>query len=208
MAKKKANKPSQSSDKGKSSGGGLAPPAKAGIIAAIIFVVLGLFFVKKIVSDPASPDVTASSSDVSSTDAPASAGTDTVPLAITSVDMESILSRKLPVIIDFGADSCIPCKEMAPVLVKLNSEYQGSAVIHFVDVWKNGSAADGFPVSVIPTQIFILPDGSPYLPSEDIGIEFTMYNDKTTGEHIFTVHQGGLTEEQMRAILADMGAVL
>lgn len=32
-----------------------------------------------------------------------------------------------------------------------------------------------------------------------------MYTYKETGEHAFTVHQGGLTEDQMRAILADMG---
>jgi thioredoxin 1 len=32
-----------------------------------------------------------------------------------------------------------------------------------------------------------------------------MYSYKDTGEHAFTVHQGGLTEQQMRAILDDMG---
>jgi len=36
-------------------------------------------------------------------------------------------------------------------------------------------------------------------------IEFTMYALKENNQHIFTTHQGGLTEEQMRAILADMG---
>ncbi|OLN32939.1 Thioredoxin [Desulfosporosinus metallidurans] len=39
--------------------------------------------------------------------------------------------------IDFGADSCVPCKEMAPVLKKLNTEMQGKAIVKFVDVWKN-----------------------------------------------------------------------
>jgi thioredoxin 1 len=32
-----------------------------------------------------------------------------------------------------------------------------------------------------------------------------MYSYKETGEHAFTVHQGGLKEDQMRAILTDMG---
>lgn len=46
-----------------------------------------------------------------------------------------------------------------------------------------------------------------YVPSEAIQkeIEFTMYSDKNTNEHIFTVHQGGITEEQMRKIFAEMG---
>ena len=126
-------------------------------------------------------------------------------LETTSVDLETLTAYDLPIIIDFGSDSCIPCKEMAPVLQIMNAETQGKAIIKFVDVWKHAEAADGFPIQVIPTQIFMKADGSPYEPSEDIEVEFTMYTYKETGEHAFTVHQGGLTEDQMRAILADMG---
>ncbi len=129
------------------------------------------------------------------------------PLYITSVDFESLSESNLPVIIDFGADSCIPCKEMAPVLETLNEEMQGKAIVQFVDVWKAPEAANGLPIQVIPTQILVNADGSPYVPSDELAssIEFMMYADRETEEHIFTVHQGGLTEEQMRLILADMG---
>lgn len=120
------------------------------------------------------------------------------------IELETLTSYQLPIIIDFGADSCIPCKEMAPVLKKMNSEMQGKAIIKFVDVWKNGDAAANFPIQVIPTQVLINSDGTPYVPSKDIGIEFTMYTDKDTSKHVFTVHQGGLTEKEMRAILIDM----
>lgn len=126
-------------------------------------------------------------------------------LEATSIDLNTLSDYKLPIIIDFGADSCIPCKEMAPVLKTLNAEMQGKAIIKFVDVWKNGAAAKDFPIQVIPTQVFINADGTPYLPSEELDIEFTMYSTKDTNEHVFTVHQGGLTEDQMRTILADMG---
>jgi thioredoxin 1 len=126
-------------------------------------------------------------------------------LETTSVDLETLTAYGLPIIIDFGSDSCIPCKEMAPVLQTMNAETQGKAIIKFVDVWKHAEAADGFPIQVIPTQIFIKADGTPYVPSDGIDVEFTMYTYKETGEHAFTVHQGGLTEDQMRAILADMG---
>lgn len=132
-----------------------------------------------------------------------------IPLTLTEVNMEEVTAHGLPIIIDFGADSCIPCKEMAPVLVKLNEEMQGKAVIHFVDVWKNPEAAQDFPVQVIPTQVFVTADGTPYVPSEDLGIGgFTMYSTRDTNEHVFTVHEGGLTEEQMRLILADMGVAV
>lgn len=126
-------------------------------------------------------------------------------LEATSIDLDALKEYNLPIIIDFGADSCIPCKEMAPVLKTLNAEMQGKAIIKFVDVWKNGDAANDFPIQVIPTQVFINADGTPYVPSDDIGIKFDMYSFKDTGEHAFTVHQGGLTEKEMRAILADMG---
>lgn len=129
------------------------------------------------------------------------------PLEITAVDLTEIQSHGLPVIVDFGSDSCIPCKLMAPVLKKMNAEMQGKAIIHFTDVWKNPEAAQNIPVQIIPTQIFYTADGKPYVPSDEIqkSISFTMYSDKDTNEHAFTVHEGGLTEEQMRSILTDMG---
>lgn len=126
-------------------------------------------------------------------------------LETEAVDLDVLTAYGLPIIIDFGSDSCIPCKEMAPVLKTINAAMQSKAIIKFVDVWKHSEAADGFPIQVIPTQIFIKADGTPYVPSDDVNVEFTMYSYKETGEHAFTVHQGGLTEDQMRAILADMG---
>ncbi len=129
------------------------------------------------------------------------------PLNVSSVDLETLSQHELPIIIDFGADECIPCKEMAPVLVSLNEEMQGKAIVQFVDVWKNPTGATGFPVQVIPTQVIVNADGTPYYPSDAVAadISFTLYSDSNTDEHVFTVHQGGLTEDQMRLILADMG---
>jgi thioredoxin 1 len=129
-------------------------------------------------------------------------------LDISAVDLEKLTAYGLPLIIDFGADSCIPCREMAPVLKKLNAELRGTAIVKFIDVWKYTSAANNFPIQVIPTQILITADGKPYVPSKDIGVELSMYNFKDSGKHAFTTHQGGLTEEQIRTILADMGSVL
>jgi thioredoxin 1 len=73
----------------------------------------------------------------------------------TELDLDTLKSYNLPIIIDFGADSCIPCKEMAPVLVKLNTEFEGKAIIKFVDVWKYQSLSEGYPIKVIPTQVHI-----------------------------------------------------
>lgn len=56
--------------------------------------------------------------------------------------------------LDLGADSCIPCKMMAPIMEKLEKEYKGRADIIFIDVWKNPDQAKRFNVKAIPTQIF------------------------------------------------------
>lgn len=125
------------------------------------------------------------------------------------IDYEALAAYGLPIIVDYGSDSCIPCKQMAPVLEKMNEEMKGKAFIKFVDVWKYPDAVGNVPVQVIPTQILVNADGSPFVPSEELAaqIEFLMYSSKDTGEHVFTVHQGGITEDQMRMILTEMGAL-
>ena len=128
------------------------------------------------------------------------------PLHVTeAIDLEELKSYGLPIVIDFGADSCIPCKQMAPVLEKLNEELKGEAIILFVDVWKYGELATDFPVQVIPTQILIDAEGNPYAPSENVGVEYMQYTYRDTGALAFTVHQGGVTEGQLMEALAEMG---
>jgi thioredoxin 1 len=121
------------------------------------------------------------------------------------IDLKQLTSYGLPIIIDFGAGWCAPCREFAPILKAMNAEMQGLAIIKYVDVDESGETAADFPIQVIPTQVFITADGKPYVPSDNIAVEFSMYADRDTGEHAFTIHQGGLTEDEMRVILADMG---
>lgn len=169
----------------------------------------GVPVVMDIVSDQetAKPP-TAEKSTEAAAGAPAAADDPNFTLHTEKIDLEVLSAYRLPMILDFGSDDCIPCKEMAPVLKTLNAEMKGRAIIRFVDVWKYAHGADGFPIQVIPAQVLINADGAPYVPSEGMkssGIRFTMYTLKESDEHVFTVHQGGLTEEQMRLILMDMG---
>jgi thioredoxin 1 len=124
--------------------------------------------------------------------------------ATDDFDLEEILSHGLPVIIDLGSDSCIPCKEMAPVLEELNEELRGKAIVKFVDVWKNADAAAQIPLRVIPTQFFFDKDGNPYVPSDDNNA-FIMYEHKDTGEHLFTAHEGPMEKEDILGVFAEMG---
>lgn len=123
------------------------------------------------------------------------------------IDYEALSEYGLPMIVDYGSDSCVPCKAMLPALETLNEEMSGKAFIKFVDVWKYTDAASNVPIQVIPTQVLFNADGTPFVPSDTLAaqIPFTMYTHRETEEHVFTVHQGGLTEEQLRAILKEMG---
>jgi thioredoxin 1 len=65
----------------------------------------------------------------------------------------------LVTLVDLGADKCIPCKMMAPILEELKKEYHGKASIIFIDVWKNPDEARRFGIQGIPTQIFFDKEG-------------------------------------------------
>ncbi len=95
-------------------------------------------------------------------------------------------SAKLPKLVDLGADKCIPCKMMAPVLKELKTEYDGRMEVEFIDVWKKPEAAKQYKIQLIPTQIFFDASGKElfrhegFLGKEDIlkkwkelGLEFT-----------------------------------
>ena len=56
--------------------------------------------------------------------------------------------------IDLGADYCVPCKMMAPILKKIKKQYKDKADIIFIDVNENKDQAERFGVRVIPTQVF------------------------------------------------------
>ncbi len=62
--------------------------------------------------------------------------------------------KGLPRLVDLGADKCIPCKIMAPILEELKSEYEGTLKVEFIDVWKNPDEAPKYGIKLIPTQIF------------------------------------------------------
>ena len=77
----------------------------------------------------------------------------------SAAEMEKPQTMNIPVkemvtLVDLGANSCIPCKLMAPILEELEKEYKGRAAVIFIDVWENRDKAKEFKVVTIPTQIF------------------------------------------------------
>ncbi len=56
--------------------------------------------------------------------------------------------------VDCGADKCVPCKMMAPILIELRRDYRGKVEVEFVDVWKNPDVGRKAGIRVISTQKF------------------------------------------------------
>jgi thioredoxin 1 len=88
-------------------------------------------------------------------------------------------------LVDLGAGECIPCKMMAPILVKMEKRYAGKAAVVFLDVWKDDAPARRFGIRTIPTQIFF---------------------DKN-GKEVYR-HEGFLSEEEIVRRFKDMGVKL
>lgn len=76
------------------------------------------------------------------------------PAALGPTAGEAAKGPGLPRLVDLGADKCIPCKLMAPILEELKKEYAGRLEVDFIDVWKKPDAAKQYGIKIIPTQIF------------------------------------------------------
>lgn len=87
-----------------------------------------------------------------------------------------------PMLVDLGASTCIPCKQMVPVLAEVTKMYEGKVVVNIIDVYENPQETNKYKISVIPTQIFL-------------GID---------GKEVFR-HEGFFSTEDIVKVFKDMG---
>ena len=69
-------------------------------------------------------------------------------------DFNALPVKGMVTMIDLGAKKCVPCKMMAPILAKMEKQFEGKAAIVFIDVWIHAEQARRFGIRAIPTQIF------------------------------------------------------
>ncbi len=108
------------------------------------------------------------------------ARSDSTNVAPSSVTDETAL----PLLLDLGSTTCVPCKAMAPILDEMRETFEGQFDVRFMNVKKDAAVARKYGVRIIPTQIFF----------------------DEHGNELFR-HQGFFSREEMLAAWEELGYV-
>lgn len=76
-------------------------------------------------------------------------------VTITNENLESLKNGNLPLVIDFWATWCGPCRAIAPIVAELAEEYDGRVVVGKCDVEEADEVAMEYGIRNIPTLLFI-----------------------------------------------------
>jgi thioredoxin 1 len=82
------------------------------------------------------------------------------------VNLQALLAKKVPILLEFGSNCCSPCNYSKQALDDLAAAYGGKAVVAGVDVAVNKDLARDFKIRLTPTQVFITPDGKEFFRKE------------------------------------------
>jgi len=85
------------------------------------------------------------------------------PAPIFAVKGEVLVTNRLDIdfskyqvtFLELGADRCIPCKKMQPIMKEIAAAFPDRVQVVFYDVWKDPAPAEKYGIQLIPTQVFL-----------------------------------------------------
>ncbi len=86
--------------------------------------------------------------------------------AEAKIDLKALTAKQVPILLEFGRGWCIPCKYMKPILDDMAKAYSGKAIVTTVDMDANKNLVRDFGIRMMPTQVFLAPDGKEFFRNE------------------------------------------
>jgi len=74
---------------------------------------------------------------------------------ITNQNFNEIISQGKPVLVDFWATWCGPCKRLGPIIEEIAAEYDGKAIVGKCDIEENDELTEKFGIMNVPTVVFL-----------------------------------------------------
>lgn len=84
------------------------------------------------------------------------------------INLPALLTKKVPILLEFGRGWCKPCKYMKPILDDMSTTYAGKAIVMTVDMDVNKDLVRDFRIRLMPTQVFLTPDGKEFFRNEGV----------------------------------------
>ncbi len=87
-------------------------------------------------------------------------------IAEGKINLQALTAKQVPILLEFGRGWCKPCKYMKPILEDTAKAYAGKAIVTTVDMDANKDLVQAFRIRLMPTQVFLTPDGKEFFRNE------------------------------------------
>lgn len=178
------------------------------LIIVVVGILFGIYTYKKTNNNSTETNRLASESQNSSDGSSSNKDGETSGKPIEAdqpIDYECIFEEGKPLILVFGSEDCVACRQLKPILQKLSNKHEDEIYIKYVDIVKNPDSYDNYRFQFIPTLIFFKNDGSPYIPSQEYIDEYNFEIAKDNSDNAkYTLHQGALPKEILENIIQEL----